>query len=290
MLNMNFLVWISCGHSWPLHPDAQGSKSFSPSLWPQEDARLGADVHDFRCGRPWPEGLSKNFVQKKFALILCPYNSEFPKQFYSNEFSWGGGRGQGLKSAERKVQRKTRKLPNFFFIVVFWARFGGMERNECHTCVPWGSSSAMDVTSSVFQACLPPPPWWHVSQCYLYCATSFDIDTLLWHEWKFPGTTIYRDEPGERGAAKKRGEKCGEKCGEKRGYKFYRRKTAIWDLSRLFSFWSRDLVGNPLSWPLSPEIWQCRRLSLSTVQPIVERNAAECAKGFHPLLFWCCSD
>ena len=119
---------------------------------------------------------------------------------------------------------------------------------------------------------------------------------LLWHEGKFPGTTICSDGPGERcgeKAAKKCSENCGEKCGEKRSEKrdekFYRRKTAVWDLSRLFSFRSRDLVGNPLSRPLSPEIWQCRRLSLSTVQPIVERNAAECAIGFHPLHSWCCS-
>ena len=106
------------------------------------------------------------------------------------------------------------------------------------------------------------------------------------------GTGMAKDVA--KSAAKKRGEKCGEKCGEKRsekrGEKFYRRKTAVWDFSRLFSFRSRDLVGNPLSRPLSPEIWQCRRLSLSTVQPIVERNAAECAKGFHALHSWCCSD
>ena len=88
-----------------------------------------------------------------------------------------------------------------------------MERKECHTRVPWGLSSTMDVTSSVFQACLPPPPWWHVSRCYLYCAASFDIDALLWHEGKFPGTTICRDGPGER-CGEKCSEKCGEKCGE----------------------------------------------------------------------------
>ena len=90
--------------------------------------------------------------------------------------------------------------------------------------------------------------------------------------------------------AKSEAKKCGEKCGEKRVEKFYRRKTAVWDLSRLFSFRSRDLAGNPLSRPLSLKIWQCRRLSLSTVQPIVERNAAECAKEFHALHSWCCSD
>ena len=71
-ININFLVRISRGHSWPLRPDAQGSKSFSPPLGPQKNALFGADVHDFWRGRPWPEGLSKNFVQKKFALIFWP--------------------------------------------------------------------------------------------------------------------------------------------------------------------------------------------------------------------------
>ena len=71
-ININFLVRISRGHSRPLRPDAPGSKSFSPPPGPQEHALFGADVHDFRCGRPRPEGLSKNFVQKKFALIFWP--------------------------------------------------------------------------------------------------------------------------------------------------------------------------------------------------------------------------
>ena len=70
--NINFLVRISRGHSWPLRPDAQGSKSFSPPPGPQENTLFGADVHDFRHGRPWPEGLLKKFVQKKFALIFWP--------------------------------------------------------------------------------------------------------------------------------------------------------------------------------------------------------------------------
>ena len=67
-----FFGRISRGHSWPLRPDALGSKSFSPSPGPQINALFGADVHDFRCGRPWPEGFSKNFVQKQFALIFWP--------------------------------------------------------------------------------------------------------------------------------------------------------------------------------------------------------------------------
>ena len=48
-------------------------KSFSPSLGLQENALFGADVHNFRCGRPRPEGFSKKIVQKKFALtFLAP--------------------------------------------------------------------------------------------------------------------------------------------------------------------------------------------------------------------------
>ena len=129
-----------------------------------------------------------------------------------------------------------------------------------------------------------PLPWWHVSHCYLYCATSFDIDTLLWHEWKFLGTIIYRDEPDER-----RGEKWSEKVQRK-----VRRKTQwktrwktrwkirplknsclpLWDLSRLFSLRSRDLVGNPLSWPLSPEISNITRLNVlkDFIHPILGAN------------------
>ena len=71
-ININFLARISRRHSWPLRPNALGSKSFSPPPGPQENALFGADVHDFRRGRPWPEALLKNFVQKKFALIFWP--------------------------------------------------------------------------------------------------------------------------------------------------------------------------------------------------------------------------
>ena len=71
-ININFLVRISRGHPWPLHPDGKGSKSFSPPPGPQENALFGADVHDFRRGCPWPEGFLENFVQIKFALIFWP--------------------------------------------------------------------------------------------------------------------------------------------------------------------------------------------------------------------------
>ena len=76
-ININFLVRISSGHSWPLRPDDPGSKSFSPSPGPQKNALFGADVHDFWRGRPWPEGFLKNFVQKKFALIFWPLIKPF---------------------------------------------------------------------------------------------------------------------------------------------------------------------------------------------------------------------
>ena len=57
-----------------------------------------------------------------------------------------------------------------------------------------------------------------------------------------------------------------------------------------FHFGPGTLLATRFLDPISPEIWQCRRLSLSTAQPIVECNAAECAKGFRPLHSWCCAD
>ena len=48
------------------------------------------------------------------------------------------------------------------------------------------------------------------------------------------GTSLAKDVA--KSAAKKRGEKCGEKHREKNSEKFHRKKTAVWDLSRLFSF------------------------------------------------------
>ena len=57
-----------------LTPGCPGVKKFLPPPGPQENALFGADVHDFRRGRPSPEGLSKNFVQKKSALIFWPLN------------------------------------------------------------------------------------------------------------------------------------------------------------------------------------------------------------------------
>ena len=135
--------------------------------------------------------------------------------------------------------------------------------NECDTCVPRGLSSTMDVTSSMFQACLPPPPWWHVFQCCLYCPTSFAIDTLLWYEWKFPDTAIYRHKPGER-----RGWKCSEKrgCGEKTQWK------TRWQTQWKILPQKNSCLGFIRT--LSREVWQCLRLSLTAAKPVVERIAA----------------
>ena len=121
---------------------------------------------------------------------------------------------------------------------------------------------------------------------------------------------VYLQRPDDRPAALffsfclPDGHQKAEHTAKSQGQIYPRKQTILWNWpkmlshdansirpsSQLFSLRSRDLVGNPLSQPLSPEIWQCRRLSLCTVQPIVERNAAECAKGFHPLHSWCCSD
>ena len=53
-------------------PGCPGVKKFLPITGPQENPLLGAGVHDSWRGRPRPEGFSKNFVQKKFALIFRP--------------------------------------------------------------------------------------------------------------------------------------------------------------------------------------------------------------------------
>ena len=75
-----------------------GIKTFSPSPGPQKKALFGADIHDFRRGRPWPEGLSKNFVQKKFALIFWPllknlklWKKKTSKDISDSNVFWGCG-------------------------------------------------------------------------------------------------------------------------------------------------------------------------------------------------------
>ena len=51
--------------SWPV-------KSCFPSPESPENTPVGADVHDVRHGHPWPEGLSKTFVQKNCFDFLVP--------------------------------------------------------------------------------------------------------------------------------------------------------------------------------------------------------------------------
>ena len=153
-----------------------------------------------------------------------------------------------------------------------------MDRNECHTCAPWGVSSTSDVTSSVFQACLPHPPMMACfSVLFILCHLSWHTHLLVtwrkipWHD-NLQGRTrckTWRIVQWKSAAKSAVNNAAQKRTQWKTRWKFYRRKTAVWDLSRLFSFRSRDLVGNPLSWPLSPEIWECRRLSLSLS---VQRN------------------
>ena len=90
---------------------------------------------------------------------------------------------------------------------------------------------------------------------------------------------------GEKCSKKKRGEKCGEKHSEKRGGKFYRRRTAVWDLSRLFSFRSRELLATRV---LDPFPWRSGSVAGSlSVQcsPLSNLMRLNVLKDFiHPIL------
>ena len=98
-------LFVSC---W-LTPGCLGSKSFFPLLGPQGIPLFGADVHDFRRGRPWPEGFSKNFVQKKFALIFWPYLSGDAQTVICkpcSENSWTKGWKWGVQSCSARNSLK----------------------------------------------------------------------------------------------------------------------------------------------------------------------------------------
>ena len=60
-----------------------GPKSFSLPLGPQENALFGADVHDFRRRRPWPERLSKTLYKKIALIFLAPSSAAFGKNHFS---------------------------------------------------------------------------------------------------------------------------------------------------------------------------------------------------------------
>ena len=79
-ININFLVRISRGHSWPLRPDAWGSKSFSHhrSRWEMHtlvrtSTIFGADVHD-------PKGCQKTLCKKMCVDLLDPKSARCYKQ------------------------------------------------------------------------------------------------------------------------------------------------------------------------------------------------------------------
>ena len=56
-----------------LTPGRPWVKKFLPITGAAEKRTFGADVHDFRRGRPWPEAFSKNFVQKSLRWFFGPY-------------------------------------------------------------------------------------------------------------------------------------------------------------------------------------------------------------------------
>ena len=67
-ININFLVRISRGHSRPLRPDAQGSKSFSH--------HRGRRKTHFRCGRPRfsaRTSMTRRVVEKLCTKKVCVY-------------------------------------------------------------------------------------------------------------------------------------------------------------------------------------------------------------------------
>ena len=71
-ININFLVRIFRGHSWPLRPDAQGSKSFSPPRGHRKTQFLvrtstifGADIHN-------PKGCRKTLYKNNCIDFLVP--------------------------------------------------------------------------------------------------------------------------------------------------------------------------------------------------------------------------
>ena len=110
---------------------------------------------------------------------------------------------------------------------------------------------------------------------------------------QFAGTGMAKD------AAKSAAKKCGEKCSEKNAAKnaaknAVKNSTAEKQLFGIchdcFHFGPGTLLATRFLDPFPRRSGNVAGLSLSTVQPIVERNAAECAKGFHALHSWCCSD
>ena len=75
-----FHCWTSKAHRHHLAMDRACFKHCVSSDDRQRENTLsGADVHDFRRGRPGPEVFWKNFVQKKVCCSFGPFSSVEPK-------------------------------------------------------------------------------------------------------------------------------------------------------------------------------------------------------------------
>ena len=260
------VVWTILDHFGPVH--------FPTVLRPRPiSSSVPLSILGSHCSSRLAETLRMQWIwstalQFPNAVVLSVVGRR-SAQMSAKERKWAQTQVQGLKSAERKVQRKFRNLLIFFWLSFFseiwwdgvqWVShmcsMRVVKHNGCDKrCVSGMSapSSMMACFSVLFILC-------HLIWHRHFVVTWMEIplhDNLQGRAWRNTWRKVQR-----KARRKGRWKLRRKKRSEKRGEKFYRRKTAVWDLS-LFSFRSRGLVGNPLSWPLSLEIWQCRRLSLS---------------------------
>ena len=131
------------------------------------------------------------------------------------------------------------------------------------------------------------------SQFYLHCATSFDIDIMLWHEWKLPwhnnftGMSLAKDVA--KSAAKSTAKSAAKNAAKKRGEKSTTENSCLGFVTDCFHFGLGILLATRF---LDPFPWRSGSVagSLSVQTPLSNINAAECAKGLHPPQSWCDSD
>ena len=99
----NLLVPISCGHSWPLRRDAQGSNSFSSSQGPQENALVVRTFMMFGPGVHDPKGAWKTLRTRSLCWFLAPNsaksasNGGSSKGFHREVLHGVGADGVGVK-------------------------------------------------------------------------------------------------------------------------------------------------------------------------------------------------
>ena len=133
-ININFLVGFPADIPDPYARMPMGSKSVSPPPRPQENTLFGADVHDFRRGRPWPEVLTKNFVQKKFALTIGPYptDPEAPKNSKTQKSESKVTFGVPAKVAQKLLESDSKVTFSTVFITFESLSIGCTPRGSCN--------------------------------------------------------------------------------------------------------------------------------------------------------------